>query len=75
MLAIRQSRFGKAHEVAELVELPEPGAPGPGEVAVTLLAPPIDPGGLHAFEGKYGAVPPPLPAWWMWQTRARRCPL
>ena len=63
MLAVRQSRFGKAHEVAEVVELPEPGPPGPGEVAVTLLAASIDPGGLHAFEGKYGAEPPPLPAW------------
>jgi len=63
MLAVRQSRFGKAHEVAELVELPEPGPPGPGEATVALLASPIDPGGLHAFEGKYGAVPPPLPSW------------
>lgn len=63
MLAVRQSRFGPAHEVAELVELPEPGPPGPGEVAVALLASSIDPGGLLAFEGRYGDTPPPLPAW------------
>jgi trans-2-enoyl-CoA reductase len=63
MLAVRHSRFGKAHEVAEVVELPEPGPPGPGEVTVAMIAASVDPGLLLAFEGRYGAAPPPLPAW------------
>jgi mitochondrial enoyl-[acyl-carrier protein] reductase / trans-2-enoyl-CoA reductase len=62
MLAVRFSRFGKAHEVAELVDLPDPAPPGPGEVSVDVLAAAIDPASLIAFEGRYGATPPELPA-------------
>ena len=59
--AARFSRFGKAHEVVELVDLPDPGAPGEGEVIVDMEACPINPADLLQFEGLYGAEPPPLP--------------
>ncbi|WP_374303549.1 zinc-dependent alcohol dehydrogenase family protein [Ferrovibrio sp.] len=59
--AIRYSQFGKAHEVAELIELPDPGIPGEGEALIDVEASPINPADLLQFEGKYGAVPPPLP--------------
>lgn len=61
MKAVRFSRFGKAHEVAEIVDLPDPGEPGDGEVLVDLEAAPINPADLLQFEGRYGAEPPPLP--------------
>lgn len=59
--AVRYSQFGKAHEVAELIDLPDPGPPGAGEVRVDVEASPINPADLLQFEGKYGAAPPPLP--------------
>lgn len=59
--ALRFSRFGKAHEVVELVELPDPGRPGAGEVALDIEASPINPADLLQFEGRYGAQPPALP--------------
>ena len=62
MKAARFSRFGAGHEVAELIDLPDPGAPGPGEVVLDILAAPINPSDLLNFAGRYGAVPPPLPA-------------
>ncbi len=61
--AIRFSRFGKAHDVAEVIDLPDPGAPGEGEVSIDVEAAPINPADLLQFEGKYGAEPPPLPVW------------
>lgn len=59
--AVRYSAFGKPWEVAELVDLPDPGAPGEGEVLLDVEACPINPADLLQFEGKYGAAPPPLP--------------
>jgi NADPH:quinone reductase-like Zn-dependent oxidoreductase len=59
--AVRFSRFGTPHEVVELVELPDPGAPGEGEVLVDMEACPINPADLLQFEGRYGAEPPALP--------------
>lgn len=61
MKAVRYSTFGKAHEVAELIDLPDLGQPGPGEVLIDVEASAINPADLLQFEGKYGAVPPPLP--------------
>lgn len=63
MKAVRYSHFGKAHEVAELIDLPDPGRPGAGEVVIDVEAAPINPADLLQFEGKYGASPPPLPVW------------
>ena len=36
MQAVRFSRFGAATEVAELVDLPDPAPPGPGEVVIDM---------------------------------------
>ncbi|HEX2216930.1 MAG TPA: zinc-dependent alcohol dehydrogenase family protein [Xanthobacteraceae bacterium] len=62
MQAVQFSRFGPGAEVAELVDVPDPGPPGPGEVLIDLLAAPINPSELLNFEGRYGAAPPALPA-------------
>lgn len=61
MKAVRYSTFGKAHDVAELIDLPPLPAPGAGEVLIDVEASAINPADLLQFEGKYGAVPPPLP--------------
>jgi NADPH:quinone reductase-like Zn-dependent oxidoreductase len=55
-------RFGPAIEVAEVAELPDPGPPGPGEILLDILAAPINPSDFLVFQGRFGAVPPPLPA-------------
>src|SRR5674476_1518439 len=61
MKAVRFSRFGRASEVAELVEIPEPALPGPGEVLIEVEVAPINPSDLLHFEGRY-AQPASLPA-------------
>jgi trans-2-enoyl-CoA reductase len=61
MKSARLSRFGTPAEVIELVELPEPGAPGEGEVLIEVVACPINPADLLVLEGRYGASPPTLP--------------
>lgn len=61
--AVRYARFGKAAEVAELVDVPEAGPPGAGEVVIAVEASPINPADLLQFEGRYGAEPPQLPVW------------
>lgn len=53
--------FGAPSHVVDCVEGEEPGAPGPGEVLVEMLACPINPAELLIIEGKY-ASKPPLPA-------------
>lgn len=63
MKAVRFSAFGPAHEVAELIEVPEPGAPAAGEVLLEIERSSINPADLLQFEGRYGAVPPKLPVW------------
>lgn len=61
MKAVRFSSFGTPHRVAECVEVPEPGAPGEGEVALEIEACPVNPVDLLIIAGEY-AVRPPLPA-------------
>jgi NADPH:quinone reductase-like Zn-dependent oxidoreductase len=61
MKAVRFSRFGRASEVAELVDIPEPPPPGPGQVLIEVEVTPINPSDLLHFEGRY-AKPLPLPA-------------
>jgi trans-2-enoyl-CoA reductase len=63
MKAVRFSTFGPGHEVAELVDVPEPAAPGPGEVLLEIERASINPADLLMFEGRYGAAPPKLPVW------------
>ena len=63
MKAVRFSKFGVAAEVAELIDLPDPGPPGEGEVLLDVEASPIQPADLLQFSGRYGATPPPLPVY------------
>ncbi len=62
MKAVIVPRFGPAIEVAEVAEVPDPGPPGPGEMLLDILAAPINPSDFLVFQGRFGAVPPPLPA-------------
>jgi mitochondrial enoyl-[acyl-carrier protein] reductase / trans-2-enoyl-CoA reductase len=61
MKAVLIPRFGPALEVAEVADLPEPAAPGPGQVLLDILATPINPSDFLNFQGRFGAAPPPLP--------------
>ena len=62
MKAVLVTRFGPAAEVAEVVDVPAPGPPRPGEVLLDILAAPINPSDFLVFQGRFGATPPPLPA-------------
>ncbi|MBZ5711652.1 zinc-dependent alcohol dehydrogenase family protein [Nannocystis pusilla] len=61
MRAVQFSRFGAPDEVADVVDLPAPPPPGPGQAAVDLLAAPVNPADLLNLRGQYGIVPT-LPA-------------
>ena len=61
MLATQFSAFGAPDKVIELVEQPDPGEPGPGEVIVDAELFPINPADLLNLEGQYGATQPQLP--------------
>jgi len=61
MKVVEFSRFGPPQEVAACVEAADPPAPGAGEVALEVLAFPINPADTLMIEGRY-AVRPPLPA-------------
>src|SRR5262245_50972313 len=60
MRALQYATFGDAAEVLNLVDLPEPGAPGPGEVLVDMLYSPLNHHDLLSIAGLKS--PPPLPA-------------
>jgi trans-2-enoyl-CoA reductase len=62
MKSVRFSRFGRASEVASLVEEEEPGAPPAGHVLFELEATPINPSDLLHFSGRY-ATPASLPSY------------
>ena len=62
MKALRFATFGPPGEVLELVDVDDPGAPGPGEVLVEMIAMAVNPADILKIEGRYGASPPPLPA-------------
>ena len=61
MKAVRFARFGTPSEVVEIVDLPEPAAPGPGAALIEIEACPINPADLLSMAGRY-AVRPKLPA-------------
>lgn len=61
MKLIQYERFGDPAEVLTCVEAPDPPPPGPGEVALTLLAMPIHPADLLQVRDLYGERPA-LPA-------------
>jgi len=53
--------YGTPQEVANCVEVPDVGAPGPGEVVFDVLAFPINPADVSFCRGSY-RLRPPLPA-------------
>jgi NADPH:quinone reductase-like Zn-dependent oxidoreductase len=59
MKTLRLSRFGAPTDVVELAEVDAAG-PGPGELAVSIEAAPINPSDLNLIRGVYG-VRPQLP--------------
>jgi NADPH:quinone reductase-like Zn-dependent oxidoreductase len=61
MKAVQFSRFGRPEDVVECIEVDDPPPPGAGEVALDVVAFPINPADLLTMEGRY-AVRPPLPA-------------
>jgi trans-2-enoyl-CoA reductase len=61
MKRVEFTAFGPPHEVADCVEVPDVGPPGPDEVVVEVLAFPINPADLLTMTGGY-AIRPPLPA-------------
>ncbi len=61
MKVVQFSRFGAPQEVAECIEAADPPPPGAGEVALDVVAFPINPADTLTIEGRY-AVRPPLPA-------------
>lgn len=61
MWVAQLSEFGQPEKVIELVEQPDPGEPGSGEVVVDTEFVPINPADVLNLEGKYGAEPPKLP--------------
>jgi NADPH:quinone reductase-like Zn-dependent oxidoreductase len=60
MKTLQLSSFGAPTDVVELVEV-EAADPGPGQLAVTIEAAPINPSDLNLIRGIYG-VRPDLPA-------------
>src|SRR3984885_6545834 len=60
MKALQLSRFGAPVDVVEFAEV-DPGDPGPGQLAVSIEAAPINPSDLSLIRGVYG-VRPELPA-------------
>jgi trans-2-enoyl-CoA reductase len=61
VLVAQVSRFGRADDVIELVEQPDPAPPGAGEVLIAAEFFPINPADLENLAGNYGATPPALP--------------
>jgi NADPH:quinone reductase-like Zn-dependent oxidoreductase len=55
------SRFGRPDEVIECIDIDDPPPPGVGEVALDVLAFPINPADLLTLQGRYAARPK-LPA-------------
>lgn len=54
-------KHGDPRAVLREEDLPDPGAPGEGEVRLRMLAAPINPADLNMVEGTYSLLPP-LPA-------------
>jgi NADPH:quinone reductase-like Zn-dependent oxidoreductase len=60
MKALQFDEFGAAEKVLQVVDLSEPGSPGPGEVLVEVLYSPLNFHDLLRIGGH--VAPPPLPA-------------
>ena len=61
MKRIDITAYGAPEEVAHCVDVPDVGAPGPGEVVFDILAFPINPADISFCRGNY-RLRPPLPA-------------
>jgi NADPH:quinone reductase-like Zn-dependent oxidoreductase len=61
MKAALLERYGQPEEVVRCAEVPDVGAPGPGEVVFDVLAFPINPADIWMCKGSY-RLKPPLPA-------------
>ena len=61
MKRIDLSAYGAPETVANCIEVPDVGAPGPGEVVFDVLAFPINPADVSFCRGSY-RLRPPLPA-------------
>ena len=61
MKAVQIESFGRAHEVARAIDVPDLGAPGADQVLVDVEAFPINPVDLLTIAGTY-ASRPKLPA-------------
>jgi NADPH:quinone reductase-like Zn-dependent oxidoreductase len=60
MKIVQFASFGPPHQVADCVDAPDPGPPGPDEVVAEVEAFPINPVDVLTIAGDY-AVRPPLP--------------
>jgi NADPH:quinone reductase-like Zn-dependent oxidoreductase len=61
MKAVQFKSFGQPVEVAECVELPDPGSPAADQAVVALEASPINPSDVLTLSAQYGILPK-LPA-------------
>ena len=61
MKKVQISDYGVPENVAQCVEAPDVGAPGPGEIVFDVLAFPINPADISFCRGNY-RLHPPLPA-------------
>jgi trans-2-enoyl-CoA reductase len=61
MKTIEITAYGAPESVAQCIEAPDVGAPGPGEIVFDVLAFPINPADLSFCRGNY-RLHPPLPA-------------
>jgi trans-2-enoyl-CoA reductase len=59
MKAAQLSAIGPAEKTVQCVEVPDPGAPGPGEVLVDVIACSINPADILSIEGQYATKPTP----------------
>ncbi len=57
MRSARLTAIGPAETVVECIEIPDPGAPGKGEVLVDIVACSINPADILMIEGNYASVP------------------
>ncbi|WP_328891662.1 zinc-binding dehydrogenase [Streptomyces sp. NBC_00316] len=53
MRSIVHDRFGEPSEVLRVTEVPDPAAPGPGEVLIRVTTRPVHPGDLAGIRGRY----------------------
>jgi mitochondrial enoyl-[acyl-carrier protein] reductase / trans-2-enoyl-CoA reductase len=52
------AEYGNPADVVKLVEIPDVGAPGPGEIVIHVVASSIEPTDLYMAQGVYAYLPP-----------------